>query len=208
MNWFLGILGAVILFTLFALVKNYIPHDFSKTTYQRVVFIPGIKTPEWAVKGWEVYLRHHFKGKELVVIRDRYHYKNEADMLRMKSKVMDIIKDGTSTALITHSYGGIVAVASIQADKTGETNIERVVALAPAFDKDFRDLFVSQEQIGYTREKIEVPMVTLCGAFDTVVPCKSTLFPGAREGKKIWVEHMGFLLPQIFGGAKVLEEMR
>jgi len=207
-NWIIGIIIVVILIVVLNVVKNYIPQDFSDTTYDRIVFVPGIKTPVWAVDGWKSYLNYHFKNKEIVLIRDNYHYENKDDMIRLKKKLTDILVDGKKTLVITHSYGGIVVVASMQSEQAKAFNVKKIVTLAGPFDPDFSDLYTSQEQIGYERSALNVPMVSICGIFDTTVPCRSTVFPEAKQGPRILVEHIGFLLPQFFGGSKILKEMK
>jgi len=187
---------------------NYVPLDKNtENDFERIVFVPGIKTDPIFLAMWKQYLGYHFPDTEVQFIEGNYHYNDIKTVVDIQERLKVVLKDTKKTAVIVHSYGGIQIISALQSGEIDTSSIHAIVALAPAFDESFEDLKESREAIGYSNSKIDVPIKTFCGFFDSTVPCISTVFSGQEKSERLIVDHSLFLVPQIFHGKRIIKEL-
>ena len=189
---------------LFVIAYNHLPIS-DKDEYDRVVFIPGIKTPPGALVLWKHFLDHHYPKAEKEFIEGRYHYRDIESVVDIQERSVKALNKPGKTVVIVHSYGGLHIVAALQNNPELYENVVRIIAMAPAFDPTFNDLQASKDAIKFEHERVDVPMNVTCGVLDSTVPCKSTVLPGAKDNGKVFGGHSMFLIPQVFGGRKILQ---
>ena len=192
--------GVAILLLL--VIYNHVPVD-DGNEYERVVFVPGIKTNPEYLNGWRLFLKHHFSNADLVFVEGRYHFDNLEQIQDIQSKTVKALRGNAKTLVITHSYGGLQTMAALQNNKID--SVVRIIHMAPAFDQTFEDLRESKDLISYSPVATDIDMKIICGIFDTTVPCKSTSYPEVIEKTRVVSWHPTFLLPQVFWGRTILK---
>lgn len=193
---------------------NQLDIDTSNLEFERILFVPGINTPNFYLNRWRADLKANFPDKETVVLSDNiYIYWQDDKTEAIVEKGMEILNDGKPTIIISHSYGGVLAKTMI--DRSNSANVVKLVTMASPHQMDSFGLDESKDFLGAPSE-VDVPTFSFGGYVDPIV-----LFPFSDikdddpNHLDLWSGHSGFLfskdirrevLESIFRNDSITEE--
>jgi hypothetical protein len=188
---------AILSITIFFYV---ISHNFpipkiepDETETSRIIFVPGIKTWDFYLKGWKRDLPQKFPNAEIIFLDDIFylHFQNDKTEKIVQNGV-NILNDGKPTKIIAHSFGGILARAMI--DRSENANIQELITMASPHKMEIFGVGSAKKFLlvpPSVSQKIKVK--TFGGYFDLMVPAIWTRLNDS-EHRIIFSEHLGFLL--------------
>ena len=175
---------------------NQLDIDTSNLEFERILFVPGINTPNFYLNRWRADLKANFPDKEAIVLSDNvYVYWQNDKIEAIVEKGVEILNDSKPTIIIAHSYGGVLAKTMI--DRANSADVVELVTMASPHQMDSFGLDESKDFLG-TPIEVNVPTFSFGGYVDPVV-----LFPfsevediGGSENlnhQDLWSGHGGFL---------------
>jgi hypothetical protein len=193
---------------------NKLDIDTSSLEFERILFVPGINTPNFYLNRWRADLKANFPDKEAVILSDNvYVYWQDDKTEAIVEKGVEILNDGRPTIVISHSYGGILAKTMI--DRADNANVVKLVTMASPNQMNSFGIDNSKSFLGVPVE-VDVPTFSFGGYVDPVV-----LFPFSDikdddpNHLDLWSGHGGFLfskdirrevLESIFRNDSITEE--
>ena len=161
----------------------------------RIIFIPGIKTWQFYLKGWKKDLALNFLQTE-ILFQDQIFYLHfeHQKLKKIVENTVKIINDQKPTIILAHSFGGILAKTAI--DQAKKNNVKKLITLATPHR-------MSKLGVGKAKKFLTTPLnvntetLTFGGNFDLIVPAKYT-FTDNSIHQNFSCEHLGFMiLPKI-----------
>lgn len=139
---------------------------------KNIMFIPGILTTEKMLSGWEKYLKKNFNDKNIHIIRGFYLYNQKNRLDEITENILKILRKDEDTIIISHSFGGILAIVSyLKNIKEGRNNIKKIITMGAPHSKKMRPLSKIKIYLGYNNVGLEKGIIkTFGGFFDFVVP--------------------------------------
>ena len=166
---------------------------------ERIIFIPGIKTYDWYLKGWKRDLRAAFPDREVVFLDHVFylHFQHEK-LARIVEQGMELMVDGRPTAMLGHSFGGMLAKAILYRLylKGRSKHIVRLLTMGTPHTMSMLGVKSAREFLDIPTVFPEEPqssIVTFGGYLDPVVPFPFTAMESSKH-ENLWVEHLSFLL--------------
>ncbi len=157
----------------------------------RIIFIPGIKTYNFYLNGWRKDLATQFPKAEVIFLNDEFYMWWQMEKLeKIISKALNILKDGTPTIIIAHSFGGILAKTII--GRSPKANITKLTTMASPHTMSPLGIKKIKHKLN-TPMTVNVPSYTFGGYFDPIVPYRYTMLSNSKH-QNLWCEHLGFLL--------------
>jgi len=160
---------------------------------ERIIFVPGIKTWNFYIKGWKKDLKKIFPEQEIIFLNDIFYFHWE------KNKTKKIVDKGTKilqtpkkTIILAHSFGGILATKMIS-NLEDTSFIEKFITMATPHQMKIFGVKKAKESLKWT-ENINTNLYTFGGYLDPVVPYFWTQSKNSKSHKNLWCEHLGFLL--------------
>jgi len=190
---------ALVVFSLFmiALVNHLVGSGVNELNintdnleFERIIFVPGINTPKFYLTRWKNDLEVNFEEKEIIFLDDHsYLYWQDEKTEAIVEKGVEILNDGKSTIVISHSYGGVLAKTMI--DRAERANIVKLITMASPHQMNGLGIEESKDFLG-TPDEVDVPTYSFGGYIDPIV-----LFPFSdvsdSNHQDIWSGHRGFL---------------
>lgn len=158
--------------------------------FERILFVPGINTTSLELTRWKRDLEFNFPKTERVFIDDfTYFYWQDDKTEKIVQKGVDILNDGKSTLIISHSYGGVLAKTMI--NRSEYANVVMLVTMASPNKMNSFGIEDSKEFLG-TPEEVSVPTVSIGGFLDPVVIFPNTNIDNSNH-TDLWAGHNSFL---------------
>ena len=150
----------------------------------RTIFIVGIKTPQWYLRGWRKDL------PQAVFIDDWYLHWQTKKLAKIVNKGVELLNDGQPTTIIAHSFGGLLARKMIAQAK--KHNVQKLITMASPHTYPF-PLTRARQKLNLP-DNVEIPQIQTWGGYlDPVVPFNFTRLPNS-EHQNLPVEHLAWLL--------------
>ena len=175
---------------------NQLDIDTSNLEFERILFVPGINTPNFYLNRWRADLKANFPDKEAIVLSDNvYVYWQNDKIEAIVEKGVEILNDSKPTIIIAHSYGGVLAKTMI--DRANSADVVELVTMASPHQMDSFGLDESKDFLG-TPIEVNVPTFSFGGYVDPVVlfPFSEVKDTGGSENlnhQDLWSGHSGFL---------------
>lgn len=169
---------------------NVLEIDTETLDFERILFIPGINTSAAELVRWKRDLTFNFENKEIIFLDDfTYFYWQDEKTEKIVEKGVEILNDGKSTLVISHSYGGILAKSII--NKSQNAKVVKLITMASPHQMNSFGIDNSKEFLE-TPEEVDVPTYSFGGYADPIV-----LFPKSNvidsQHEDLWSSHNGFL---------------
>lgn len=156
----------------------------------RIIYIPGIKSWEFYMKGWRKDLAKNFPEAEIIFLNDEFYMWWEKEKLEtLINKGVDLLNDETPTIVLAHSFGGIIGKTMIHRAK--QHQVTKFVTMASPHTAKYFGVGKIKQYLE-TPMALEVPTYTFGSYLDWVVPFHLTRLPDTPH-TNVWCEHLGFL---------------
>jgi len=192
--------GTLVLVSLFVIYSvnmatgagvNVLEIDTEALDFERILFVPGINTSAPELIRWKRDLAFNFPEEELVFLDDVvYFYWQNEKTEKIVEKGVDILNDGKSTLILSHSYGGVLAKSII--DRADKANVVKFITMASPHEMTSFGIEDSKEFLE-TPEEVDVPTFSFGGYYDPVVIFTNSDVEDSVH-QDLWSGHSGFLL--------------
>jgi len=174
-------------------------------SFERILFVPGIKTWKIYFKGWEKDLEKFFPNIEKIFFYDFYLHFEHKKIEKIVEKGKKLLSDGKKTLIISHSFGGILAKTMINRCRK-KAKIYKFITMASPHDMKIFGVN-SAKKFLKTPLTVSVPTKTFGGFLDLVVPFFWSHCKNSQKKKNFWCGHLSFLFYRKIRKKVLLDEL-
>jgi predicted alpha/beta hydrolase family esterase len=169
---------------------NHLEINTDNLNFTRILFVPGINTPQFYLARWEKDLIANFPDKEIIFLAENiYFYWQEDKTEKIVQQGVTLLNDGQPTIILSHSYGGVLAKTMIS--RAEQAQVVKLITMASPHQMNVFGLDTAKDSLD-TPEEVAVPTYSFGGFIDPIV-----LFPFSDVGDSnhldLWSSHSGFL---------------
>lgn len=169
---------------------NHLNINTADLRFERILFVPGISTPNFYLDRWRKDLEVNFPDKEIIFLSDIFYWYWQNDKTEaIVGKGVEILNDGHPTIVIAHSYGGVLAETMI--NRAENSQVVKLITMASPHQMNGFGIDESKDFLG-TPDEVAVPTYSFGGYLDPVV-----LFPLSNavdsDHQDLWSWHSSFL---------------
>lgn len=177
-----------------------------------VVFVAGSYTPAWSLAPWRWYLSYLYPRTEVVVFGPYYTYRNQdqdrKDLAQARDDLTRLLQEIQGPlSIVTYSYGAVLLHVVLQNHPEIANRITKTVSFGgPLADRSGftdQDFLSSQKFLGFDRTFRIPGHQTVCGQYDSLVPCHLADYDGTPN-QTIRANHYLPMIPQLFGGRTIM----